>query len=135
MPRKQMCIDCKKICFPKIKKSNPRCHSCFTIFNRKDKLSTQEYRRNWAMKKKYGIDLEFFEFHWFAFRGICNICNIQMKLPESKRGQSLDVVAIDHDHNTGLFRGLICNGCNKGLGLFKDNTDILEKAKEYLNGT
>lgn len=41
---------------------------------------------------------------------------------------------IDHDHNTGIVRGLLCSECNLGLGKFKDNKMLLEKAKEYLEG-
>lgn len=55
-----------------------------------------------------------------------------MKDTVKKQGQPLDSVAIDHDHVTGNIRGLLCNGCNKGLGLFKDDVNILQKAKEYL---
>jgi len=39
---------------------------------------------------------------------------------------------IDHDHNTGIVRGVLCRCCNSGLGLFKDNPDILKLALEYL---
>lgn len=91
-----------------------------------------DYRRDWQLRKKYGITLEDFEAYWFAFRGLCGICARPMKWPEKKRGQSLDVVAVDHDHVTGEVRGLLCNGCNKGLGLFKDSPEILQRAKEYL---
>lgn len=80
------------------------------------------------------MSLEEFELWWQAFRGMCGICKKQMKLPEKRQGQSLDVVAVDHDHKTGKVRGLLCNACNKGLGLFKDDVEILNNAKEYLNG-
>jgi alpha-D-ribose 1-methylphosphonate 5-triphosphate diphosphatase PhnM len=40
--------------------------------------------------------------------------------------------AIDHDHTTGVVRGLLCNSCNLGIGLLRDNTTILKKAIEYL---
>lgn len=55
-----------------------------------------------------------------------------MKYPEKKRGQGLDVVAVDHSHKTGKFRGLLCNACNKGLGFFKDSSELLDKASAYL---
>jgi hypothetical protein len=42
------------------------------------------------------------------------------------------MLSIDHCHNTGKVRGLLCDHCNKGLGLFKDNIDYLNKAIEYL---
>lgn len=39
---------------------------------------------------------------------------------------------IDHDHRNGIIRGVLCRKCNSGLGLFKDNAEIIEKAKQYL---
>ena len=41
-------------------------------------------------------------------------------------------LSIDHCHNTKKIRGLLCHYCNMALGLFKDNTDIMQKAIEYL---
>ena len=40
---------------------------------------------------------------------------------------------IDHNHDTGEIRGILCNGCNNILGNAKDSVKILEKAIEYLN--
>ena len=52
----------------------------------------------------------------------CFICS-------SKEG-----LCLDHNHITGEFRGLICHSCNKGLGHFRDNPILLEKAIKYLKG-
>lgn len=53
----------------------------------------------------------------------CLICN-------QKHKKSLHC---DHDHRSGIFRGLLCDKCNKGLGFFLDNTQLLENAIQYLN--
>lgn len=53
--------------------------------------------------------------------GCCGICE--------KRTEDL---VIDHDHRTGFRRGLLCSACNTGLGQFQDNSDILQKAVDYL---
>lgn len=39
----------------------------------------------------------------------------------------------DHDHDTGTKRGLLCHKCNTGIGLLKDNTEVLQAAIDYLN--
>jgi hypothetical protein len=41
----------------------------------------------------------------------------------------------DHCHATGLYRGALCASCNKGLGYFRDNTETLHRAIEYLHRT
>ena len=55
--------------------------------------------------------------------GKCDICG-RMK---GKRNH-----ALDHDHKTGKFRGVLCAACNMGLGMFKDDTRILALAIDYL---
>jgi len=57
--------------------------------------------------------------------GKCAICG--MTTEENKKD-----FAVDHCHATGNVRELLCNGCNTGIGTFKDNPDLLEKAIQYL---
>jgi hypothetical protein len=39
---------------------------------------------------------------------------------------------LDHDHVTGAFRGFICDSCNTGMGKFRDNPDLMQRAIDYL---
>jgi hypothetical protein len=54
----------------------------------------------------------------------CAICKKEVELIDS---------AIDHNHETGEFRGVLCKQCNRALGMFKDNPQVLQNAVEYLN--
>jgi len=104
-----------------------RCSKCNYKF-RKKHPDIDEYRADWHRCKKYGFEPGEFDAFWIVFRGRCGICGIEMRRPTKGRGQALDVVAVDHCHKTGKVRGLLCNGCNKGLGLFRDNPDFLRRA-------
>ena|SRR3990172_3838385 len=54
----------------------------------------------------------------------CDICG--------GKQQGRKSLAKDHDHRTGKLRGRLCGCCNRGLGIFKDNPELLEKAASYL---
>lgn len=56
----------------------------------------------------------------------CAVCSTDLKeLPTKK-------VHADHCHSTMTPRGVLCHCCNAGLGLFKDNPDLLRAAADYL---
>lgn len=62
----------------------------------------------------------------FATNGKCAIC----EEPESK--ERWRCLAVDHCHNTGKIRQLLCWKCNSGLGLFNDDKQLLTNAIKYL---
>ena len=72
--------------------------------------------------KKYGISAEAYAEALRRQNGLCAIC--EGPFPKWPR--------IDHDHESGAFRGLLCHRCNIGLGLFQDNMRALESAMDYI---
>lgn len=54
----------------------------------------------------------------------CGICDIEFV--------DYSQVHIDHDHETGLVRGLLCKQHNRGLGFFKDDWELLERASKWI---
>ena len=65
----------------------------------------------------------------------CDICG-GSDLAGSRNNKHLGKVyalVMDHNHETGKFRGMICHYCNRGLGNFKDNINTLQAAIKYLN--
>jgi hypothetical protein len=72
--------------------------------------------------KKYGITVEDYNRMFISQGGNCAICN----KPDERR------LCVDHDHDTGKVRELLCNHCNTGLGKFLDSRELLEVAKNYL---
>jgi hypothetical protein len=93
----------------------------------KDRLN--EWRRkNWVTTNKRlrrrGATEQIYNELYEAQHGSCAIC----QEPEEK----FSWLCIDHDHNSGRIRGLLCPNCNRGIGLLQDSPDLLEKAAKYI---
>ena len=88
-----------------------------------------EARRHYGLKRHYGITGTDFAEMYIAQDGKCAICNN----PETSmlHGKVRDL-SVDHCHDTGKIRGLLCNACNHILGEAKDKVEILLSAAEYL---
>jgi hypothetical protein len=74
-------------------------------------------KRNSHLKRKYGITLEQYDDLVKKQGGKCAIC--RERVPE----------VVDHDHETKEIRGLLCHPCNKGLGMFRENSLTLMNAE------
>jgi hypothetical protein len=74
--------------------------------------------------RRYGITLFEYDKMLDEQGGVCKIC----KEPPSKRFS----LSVDHDHETGRVRGLLCGNCNFALGYAKDNPSTLRKMADYL---
>ena len=86
-------------------------------------------RHDGFLKHKFAIDRNVYDEMLESQNNACAICGSED--PGYKRG----VWSVDHDHETGKVRGLLCNHCNLMLGHARDNTENLRRAIEYINET
>jgi hypothetical protein len=105
------CIRCGEPRQPGDKVSTAYCYLCW---------------RDWWLMRKYKITPEQYD-QMLADQGNrCAICRCE------ENGRTWH---IDHCHETGNVRGVLCDNCNRGLGHFKDSQDLLHRAVEYLKAS
>lgn len=103
---------------------NQECKPCSKLSH--DKQREKGLTRWYDMKKKFGISKEEYLNLLEKQDYKCAICG---KAHSEEKGKRLFV---DHCHDTGKIRGLLCSACNVGLGHFRDSAEIIEKAIKYV---
>lgn len=83
-----------------------------------------ERQRIAQLKRLYGLTLQEYDIMLSKQKGLCAICNTIL-VPGRE-------TIIDHNHETGKNRDLLCGSCNKVLGFAKDRPETLRLAAEYL---
>ena len=96
-------------------------------YREKNKLKTENKR----LKIRYGITLEDYQNLYNKQLGLCKICN-NPEIVRILKGRQIRSLAVDHCHDTGKVRGLLCYKCNVGLGSFNDDPKLLIRAINYL---
>lgn len=94
-----------------------RCKACTLTY----KKSRREINRYSEIKRKYGISKEDYLMMLSSQGGRCKICSTPK-----------EILCVDHCHKTGKVRGLLCHGCNKGIGCLNDSIHNLQSAITYL---
>ena len=97
------------------------------IFNKKISLMELKSFRN-GLRRTFNLTLEQYAELYDTQEGKCAIC-------KKKQVEHKNALSVDHCHSTGKVRGLLCDKCNLGLGLFQDDVESLERAVYYLKGT
>lgn len=111
------------------------CINCVTKSRREYRASSNgkkahaKVNRNWMLKSKYGITQKGYDNLLEKQHGQCALCG---SMDTGKKG--INHFAVDHCHITGKVRGLLCNNCNRALGLFKEDPITLANAVEYVLG-
>ena len=107
------------------------CKTCTSTKTKKYHAHKMASSPDYKLKKKqayvkyrFGISLAEYNDMLLAQNHRCAICNT-----ENPKGGW----ALDHDHSTGKIRSFLCNICNRGLGYFNDNPEVLMQAANYLH--
>lgn len=91
---------------------------------------TEEMNLRTNLDRYYGLTVEEYEAMLVAQDYKCAIC----RQPETAlQNGKLRRLCVDHDHVTGVIRGLLCQKCNHAIGLFADDRELIARAAEYVN--
>lgn len=99
------------------------CGPCYSIQWRNGS-GYRESQRDTRLTNLYGLGTDGYNNLLMKQGGKCAVC-----------GEVSGSFKVDHDHDTGLVRGLLCNKCNLGLGHFKDDPLLLSAAAQYIAST
>jgi hypothetical protein len=105
------------------------CKPCQRAYRAQNRERTRAVKRAWRYRTNYGLTLDDFEALYVAQQGQCAICDKPLDKDPTGAKHSTNV---DHDHQTGEVRGLLCSGCNFAIGVFNDQPERLHKAANYL---
>ena len=123
-------------------KGSGKCLPCLAAYQREWQRKNRESRRAsslrwWAkkspeeradyrIKRNYGISRREYDQLLVVQRGVCAIC------AQPPRPGKWGRLYVDHDHESGVVRGLLCHYCNSGIGMFEDDGRRLRAALDYL---
>lgn len=98
-------------------------------WRRENPASQKASTRRTKAKQKYGVSLDTIHKMLTSQGGRCAICQKPISFTaDDKRNKP----HVDHDHQSGKLRSLLCLTCNTGLGMFGDSIHLIELAKQYL---
>ena len=110
------------------------CKTCIKKWSNKwqkaDPIRWRLYQWKRSIKKNYGLTPEKFDEILKSQNGKCAIC--RTKKPSTRMFHNR-VFQVDHDHRTGMVRGLLCSSCNSVLAYARDNIEVLKSAIKYLD--
>jgi hypothetical protein len=102
----------------------------------RQRLKTRDYaeyrrrERQGNLRRLYGLSIEQYDALLASQGGGCAICG-----ERGDGGRWRRRLHVDHDHRTGKVRGLLCHGCNVGVGHFDDSPELMQRAAAYLGKT
>ncbi len=133
-PRQCSVVDCggayvaRGLC-SKHYNARPEARAARRKIHERYRLANPDFIEAMHLRVRYGMTPSDYERMLAAQGGACAICrSTDSGHSASKKRRFL----VDHDHDTGAPRGLLCHRCNVGLGMFRDTPEHLDSAIKYL---
>lgn len=98
---------------------------------RNNRERAKDNKHAWTLRTTYGITVDEYAAMLARQGGVCAICGLDEPAAHGKTGTRYRL-SVDHCHEEGRVRGLLCQKCNRAIGLLGDDTDLLRKAIDYL---
>jgi hypothetical protein len=98
-------------------------------YKQRDPVGVAAEKRRRHIKTMYGVTPEWYDAMMESQGGVCAICEQRETV---MRFGKLKLLSVDHDHTTGKPRGLLCQGCNQGIGHLGEDIVRMEAAAQYL---
>ena len=92
------------------------CKDCYKLYPKQNKRS-DGYSRKYDLFKSYSLTVEEFNFMLLSQDNKCKICGIDASTLNGRKKH----FCVDHNHKNGEIRGLLCDKCNRGIGLLNED--------------
>lgn len=107
------------------------CKPCVREDQRRFRDSQPDYNHARNLQRRYGLSVDEYQTLLANQNFACPICEVEISNTIEYKGKR--PVAVDHNHDTGDVRGILCSMCNLMLGHARENTSILYRAIVYLS--
>ena len=132
--RDNLCKPCNVAIATEWRKVNRKRYNETRALSRQANSHRFAVQREESLASRYGITSADYDALLIQQNSCCGICGRHADAVP-RRKQDVRGLHVDHDHDTGLVRGLLCLNCNGGLGQLQDSPSILRAALRYLDAS
>lgn len=104
-----------------------QCRLCINKINREHYKKDPGRIRDTFYRRKYGITQTEYDIMLEEQNNVCALCE------HPERSEKFKFLSVDHDHDTGKVRALLCATCNRLLGQYEKNRELFKKFEQYIN--
>jgi hypothetical protein len=126
----RLCRTCDTF-FAPVSNNQTECKQCKADYDRINWEVNKRRRQSQMMFRRVGITLDQYDVILASQNGVCAICGTAPIIIDTRNGEPRRL-HVDHDHLTNSIRGILCHGCNTGMGGFHDSPKLLRDAANYL---